>query len=103
MRVTHVIQGEATPGDTIEVAQFGGIGDEKERVDLAVNPLAVGETYGLILRGMEPGVEPDIFTPANPSQGIYLLHDDGTFQAIGSGNPIAGEMEELLAPFGGDS
>ena len=103
MRVTHVIQGEATPGDTIQVAQFGGIGDEKERVGLAVNPLAVGETYGLILRGMEPGVEPDVFTPANPSQGIYLLLDDGTFRAIGAGNPVAGEMEELLAPFGGDS
>lgn len=54
-------------------------------------------TYGLILRGMEPGVAPDIFTPANPGQGIYLLHGDGTFQAIGSGNPIASEVEVLLA------
>ena len=77
--------------------QFREFSSYAELVDLAVNPIAVGETYGLILRGMEPGVAPDIFTSANPSQGIYLLHDDGTFRAVGSGNPIAGEVEVLFA------
>ena len=99
VKLTGVVAGDAQPGDTIQVAQYGGIVDGVLHTEAGAYPLEVGQTYGLILKSVAD-------KPAltfSPYQSIYLLHDDGTFRAVGAGNPIAGEVEELLAPFGGDS
>lgn len=98
VKLTAVVFGDAQPGDTIQVAQYGGTVDGVLHSEAGGHPLEVGQTYGLILQ--EVAGKPALTFA--PGQSIYPLHDDGTFQSLWSENPIAEEVTGLLATFGGN-
>ena len=87
-RIDRVLLGDLEAGDVIEVRQSGGVVDNFEFVDPAgaLIEAADGETLTLSLMQFDDG----ILTPLNLSQGVLVVHDDGSLRPISEEGAIPG-------------
>lgn len=95
VRVTDVLQGDAEPGDVVEVSQLGGRLDGVVFREEGAPMLRSGQSYALYLQTYESGNPASLL---NATQAAYLELGGGRFSALDESAPAVGAVvAELTA------
>jgi len=86
-RVDEVVKGDVAVGDTIQVAQLGGLYRGVEYVEAETTMMDVGSSYVLLMADHGPGVPYDLL---HPVQAMYTVDDDSDdLQPVAPDNEVA--------------
>jgi len=93
LRVIEAFQGNATPGDILEVRQLGGQHSDRSVINAVKAPIAVGDDVVMFLRASYIVGYPSVLL--NPLQTIYRFTDDDVLESAHPGNGLVLTVQYL--------
>ena len=96
IKITEAFQGDAIPGDIIEIKKLGGQLGNEALINNSYIPLTIGDNLVMFLSGSYTEGLPHSLL--NPYETIYRFLDDGTFESLHPQNNLsltAGDLDEI--------